>query len=542
MRGRPKLSRRDFMSAAAAAASGAVATSPFGAFAEQAQDELATASSSSGFNPDVDIELRCEVGEAQILGSKTTAVWRYVGELIKGPKSALTSLPDSYLGPLLRFWKGQKVRIRLRNALPESTITHWHGLHVPMAADGHPRYAIDPGETYIYEFEIRNRAGFYFYHPHTHEATATQVYRGLAGAIIVNDEEEKALELPSGEFELPIVLQDRSFGDDNELVYAGNMHSRMIGFAGDRILVNGRPNYALDVASGAYRLRIVNGSNSRVYKLAWDDATPLVVIGVDGGLLEKPEEKPYAMLAPGERLDVWVDLKKRAIGSELALRSAPFRGVLPHMARMGMRMGMGMTSSLPVGDGYKLFTLRVTRAGGESPPLPQRLASVKNYRVKDAANPENPIPIAISEGPMSMLLNGRPYGDNDVQSFERVPLGSLQLVEIFHDHGGGPMGGMMGMMGMGMGMGGMFAMAHPIHLHGQQFQILGRSFDDEEPEGYASVREGFISSGFKDTVLVMPGERVRILKPFDDFKGSFMYHCHNLEHEDMGMMRAFSVE
>ena len=102
---------------------------------------------------------------------------------------------------------------------------------------------------------------------------------------------------------------------------------------------------------------------------------------------------------------------------------------------------------------------------------------------------------------------------------------------------------MMGGMGGGMGMmGGMMSMAHPIHLHGQQFQILSRSADDADPRDYATMSEGFISSGWKDTVLVMPGERVRIIKPFGDFKGAFMYHCHNLEHEDMGMMRQFIVE
>jgi blue copper oxidase len=520
-------------------AGGAVlAFSPRPALAEQ------VGAASPDFHPDVDIELSCETGQAQILDGKPTAVWRYIGKLLEGPEGTLTPLPGSYLGPVMRFSKGQKVRIRLRNALPQPTITHWHGLHVPMAADGHPRYAIEPGESFVYEFEIRNRAGFHFYHPHPHGLTATQVYRGLAGAIIVNDEEEKALALPSGELELPIVLQDRSFGDDNELVYASDMHSRMTGFAGDRILVNGRPDYALEVASRAHRLRILNGSNSRIYKLAWDDSTPITVIGVDGGLLEKPEEKPYAMLAPGERLDVWVDLSRRPLGAELAMRSAEFWGVLPTMARMGMGMGMG--SSLPVGDDFKLFTLRVARAGGDSPALPQRLASVARYELKDAANPDSPRPIAITEAPMSMRLNGRPYAEDDEQPSERVPLDSLQLIEIFHNHGGGHMGGgMMGGMGMGMGgmgMGGMLSMAHPIHVHGQQFQILERSFDGGAPESYASMREGFVDSGFKDTVLVLPGQRVRILKPFGDFKGSFMYHCHNLEHEDMGMMRSFLVE
>ncbi len=497
---------------------------------------------SPGFNPDVDLELICRPGSAPILDGRETGVWRYAANLLKGPENTLTTLPDSYLGPIMRFWKGQKIRIRLRNELPEPTITHWHGLHVPMLMDGHPMYAIDPGETYVYEFEMRNRAGLNFYHPHTHEATATQVYRGLAGAIIVNDDEEKALELPSGEFELPIVLQDRAFDDNNQLVYGGGMHAQMVGFQGDHILVNGRPDYVIDVASRAYRLRILNGSNSRIYKLAWDDATPITVIGVDGGLLEKPEERPYVMLAPAERLDVWADFGGRSVGSRMVMRSAPFSGVLPRM--MGGMMG---GSALPVGGNYPLFTIRVARAATDGPALPRRLTNIDRLRLEDVANPHNAVPIAITEAPMAMLINGRPYAMNDALPRERIPVDTLQLVEIFHDHGGMGMGmgrgmGMGGGMGMMGGMGGMMSMAHPIHLHGQQFQILSRSGEGVDPDDYATMSAGFISSGWKDTVLVAPGERVRILKPFGDFKGAFMYHCHNLEHEDMGMMREFIVE
>jgi bilirubin oxidase len=545
-----QLSRRWLLSRLGMAA-GAYASSSLPAFAMgggmSGMKKIAPNWASPNFNPDVDMELICQPGEAPILEGRATGVWRYAANLLKGPENTLTTLPDSYLGPVMRFWKGQKIRIRLRNRLPEPTIAHWHGLHVPMLMDGHPMYAIDPGETFVYEFEMRNRAGLNFYHPHTHEATATQVYRGLTGAIIVNDDEEKALQLPSGEFEIPIVLQDRSFNDDNQLVYGGGMHAQMVGFQGDHILVNGRPDYSIDVASRAYRLRILNGSNSRIYKLAWDDASPITVIGVDGGLLEKPETKPYVMLAPGERLDVWADFSGRSVGSRIVMRSTPFSGVLPRMAR-GMMGGMMMRSELPVGGDYPLFTVRVARAVGESPALPRRLTRINPLRLENVANPGNPVPIAISESPMAMLLNGRPYADDDAQSRERIPVDTLQLIEIFHDHGGTGMGrgtGMMGGMGGRMGMmGGMMSMAHPIHLHGQQFQILSRSADDTDPdpEDYATMSEGFISGGWKDTVLVTPGERVRIIKPFGDFKGLFMYHCHNLEHEDMGMMRQFQVE
>ncbi|HEY8163546.1 MAG TPA: multicopper oxidase domain-containing protein [Methylocystis sp.] len=547
MRNRLGFTRRSFLLSMAALAV------PVSARAERSAPRTA----SESFNPDVDIELLCRRDSVQIFDGKPTQVWRYAGNLLKGPANTLTTLPESYLGPLMRFVKGQKIRIRLRNELPEETITHWHGLHVPMEADGHPMAAIDPGQTYVYEFEMRNRASFNFYHPHTHEATATQVYHGLAGGIIVEDEEERALGLPSGEFEIPIVLQDRSFDDNNQLAYWGGMHRNMFGFYGERILVNGRPDFRLDVASRAYRLRILNASNARIYKLRWDDRTPLTIIGVDGGLLERPETRPYVMLAPAERVDLWVDFSGRAVGSQLVMRSGEFDGLVPPMAQRMMGGG------LLVGDDFPLFAVTVARAMGDSPKLPEKLSTIKHYRMEEIANRDNPRPIALSMSHMQPAINGRTYEHDNVMDIERAPVDTVQLFEVFHEHGGGMGmgmggmgmggmgmgGGMMrgrmmggGMMGGGMGMMGMMDMAHPVHLHGQPFEILSRTYSGDDEEAYATIRDGLIDSGLKDTILVTHGERVRIAKPFGDFKGRFMYHCHNLEHEDMGMMREFSVE
>ena len=511
---------------------------------------------SPNFKPDVEFELFCKPDWVSILQGNKTWVQKYSARLLQGPKDTLTNIAGSYLGPIIRLQKGQKVRIHLHNELIQPTVAHWHGLHVPANMDGHPQFAIQPNETLVYEFEVLNRAGMNIYHPHPHELTASQVYHGLAGAIIVNDQEEAALELPSGEYEIPIVLQDRRFDDNNQLIYASHMRDRMMGFYGDRILVNGRPDFQLEVASRAYRLRVMNGSNARIYKLAWDDGTPITVLGVDGGLLENPEVKPYVMLAPGERLDVWADFSGRNEGSQLVMRSAAFSGVLP---KMGMMMHSG---SLPVGSDYPLFTIKVTRKVSDSPSLPKQLSKIHWYKTSDTANPDKPSPIAISEGHMSMELNGRPYHFNDTLDVERIKVNTIQLMEIYHAHGGshgapdsegehsgmGMMGGMgMGHRGGGMGMGGggmgmMMSMAHPIHLHGQQFQVVSRSIGTGSENDYATVKDGFIDNGLKDTVLVMPSETIRIIKPFQDFKGLFMYHCHNLEHEDMGMMRDFSIE
>lgn len=567
--------------------------------------KIAPNKASLNFHPDVEIDLLCKPSAVSILPGQSTRVQQYFAKLIKGPANTLTEIPGSYLGPVMRFEKGQKIRINLRNELNAPTITHWHGLHVPALMDGHPLYAIDKGQVFVYEFEMLNRASMNIYHPHPHNITASQVYHGLAGAILVNDAEESRLGLPSGEYEIPIVIQDRRFDENNQLIYANHMRDRMMGFYGDRILVNGRPDFHLEVASRAYRFRILNGSTARIYKLAWDDNTPITVIGCDGGLLETPVNKPYVMLAPGERLDVWADFSGRNVGSQMVLRSRSFSGVLPKMAeRMMSGGGMGGMHgmALPVGSDYPILGVKVTRQISDSPDLPHTLSTIKHYKISDTANPGKPVPIGISEGPMAMLLNGRPYAYNDILPSERIPVNTVQLMEIFHAHGGsgghggddktqqegrrmGGMGMMMGGMndgdgdnaegsghrmgGMGMmggmdhggdksqggdhkmggmggmgggGMGMMMTMAHPIHMHGQYFQILSRTIETGESEDYATVKDGFIEGGWKDTVLVMPGERVKVIKPFQDFKGLFMYHCHNLEHEDMGMMRDFSVE
>jgi len=655
---------------------------------------------SADFHPDVELDLVVKPASVGILPGTLTNLYKYSGSVLKGPADSLTEIPGSYLGPILRFRKGQKIRINMRNELDEPCITHWHGLHVPNLFDGHPQYAIDKHQTWVYEIEMLNRAGTYFYHPHTHGMTGKQVYMGLAGLLIVEDEEEKALGLPSGEFEIPIAIQDRSFDASNQLVYVTHNMQKMMGFHGDRILINGKIDTELQVASRAYRLRILNGSNARIYKLAWDDGTPITVIGVDGGLLEAPINKPYVMMGPGERIDVWADFSGRAIGSELVMRSKPFSGALPPMhekmvAMMGhggdgksggmsgmdhgdskpgteSKGGMGMMGGggigmmpgmkLPQGTDYPVFKIRVTRPGSNSPKLPEKLCTINRYTLKDTANPDKPIPIGISEGMMSMLLNGRAFKMDDVQDFEKIKVNTVQYLEIFHahdmkgaaaasgEHGGqsqakptdmagmdhgqgaaakpdagggmnhgqggggmGMMGGMGGMnhggdqankpanpqaqggmdhgqggggMGMMGGMGGMnhggeqankpanpqaqggmdhgqggggmgamggggmggmmgggmmnMSMAHPIHMHGQQFQILGRSRDMDEP-GYETVKDGFIDVGWKDVVLVMPGERVKVIKRFGDFTGLFTYHCHNLEHEDLGMMRDFLI-
>ncbi|MGR9044592.1 MAG: multicopper oxidase family protein [Gammaproteobacteria bacterium] len=536
-----------------------------------------------GFKPDVEIEFISRKAYIPIKPSgPNTVVQKYYATLLKGPENTLQPLKGNFLGPTLNLVRGQKVRVFYKNRLNEPSIIHWHGLHVPQASDGHPMYSIAPGESYVYEFEVKNRAGSSFYHSHSHELTAEQVYKGLAGLITVTDEDEQALNLPTGEFDVPFVIQDRTFNDRNQLQYIRHMHDRMLGFLGDTILVNGKPDIEFSVKTHAYRFRAVNGSNSRIYKLGWDDGTPLTAIGTDGSLLEQPETRPYIMLAPGERVDLWIDFSTDKVGSKRVLYSLPYSGVMPKMYEtirsgheggmpmgggmkmgdgMGMRGGMHkrsgmmgmMAGSLPQGVKFPIAAFTVVKEVGDSPVLPTKLISYQRLTEKDVDNAANPIPIGISMKPMAPQLNGQSFVMDEVVANEKVALDSIKKIRIFHDHGpmkakqaganggehrgGMQMGGGMGMMGPGMMMG----MAHPIHLHGQQFQVLSRKRTGMESEGYETVKDGFIDSGWKDTVLVMPGEEVHIIKPFQDYKGLFLFHCHNLEHEDLGMMRQFYI-
>lgn len=218
------------------------------------------------------------------------------------------------------------------------------------------------------------------------------------------------------------------------------------------------------------------------------------------------------------------------------------------MGSGGMMGGMGGRGGLGQGDKFPVASFKVTEKVSDSPALPKKLAPFQRLSERDVNNRNKPIPIGISMKPMRPQLNGKSFAMNRVMDFERVELGSTKKIKIFHDHGPKKMDGgkkmdkgmnMQGGGGMGGGM--MMSMAHPIHLHGQQFQILSREIEGMRQEEYKTVSEGFIDSGWKDTVLVMPGEEIIIAKPFEDYKGLFLYHCHNLEHEDLGMMRQFYI-
>lgn len=508
------------------------------------------------FKPDLDIELTAIEQEIGLFDGRKTKCWSFKSELIKGEPGSLQQIPDSYLGPTIKVRKGQKIRIRFKNELLEESIVHWHGMHVPEEYDGHPTDVISTGETYIYEYEVMNRAGTYWYHPHPHGRTGPQVYNGLAGMLLVTDKEEDNLGLPTGEFDRSVVIQDRSIDNDNQLIYLdGGRMDRMNGFLGDEIFVNGRPEQELSLKAGcSYRLRILNGSNSRIYKLAWDNGEPLTVIGVDGSILEQSKEMPYLMLAPAERIDIWLDLKNKKQGDEIELNSLAFESGM-----MGGMMDGGMMNAnntrLPLGSEYSLFKIKMKESGSNDFLLPEKLVPYNSLDPNTAVNINNPREFNFFMQRMQWTINGRTWEARGVAEEETVKLNTTEIWQ-FSNKGGNMMGGngMMGdgdmmdggggMMGRGSedgGMGNMMQMPHPVHIHQVQFNVLERDTSEMDPSVWNSIKDGFIDEGWQDTVLLMPGMEIKVIMHFSDFKGLFLYHCHNLEHEDMGMMRNFKI-
>lgn len=475
---------------------------------------------------DVGLRLRAEPGTVPILPGTSSEVWRYVAELRNGPQNTLTTLGASYIGPLIRLRRGQRVHFRLENGLPEDTTVHWHGLHVPPDVDGQPRLPIRSGEAMTVAFEVRDRAGLYWYHPHPHGPDGGRVgfqsYAGLAGPLVIEDEAERALGLPAGDQEMILVLQDRRFAGDNALTYLGggmgSMMTRMRGFLGDRVLVNGRPDAVREVATRPYRLRILNGSNSRIYKLAWSDGRPMTVLGTNGGLLTAPLKRPFVTLAPAQRIDLWLDLSPAEPGDELRLLSQGYQaGMMDNMMGGGMMGDDSGGADLPAGARFPLLRLRIARRERTGESLPERLAEDLQAPAIDRDTPVRRFALGMVMM-RGFTINGRRFEGATVADDEVVRLGNTEVWEFFNDS----------------------MMPHPMHVHGLQFTVVGRRQAGGR-RGWGGLEDGLVDAGRHDTVLVLPGERVRIAMTFEDFEGLYLYHCHNMEHEDNGMMRYYRV-
>ncbi len=371
---------------------------------------------------------------------------------------------------------------------------------------------------------MRNRGGTYWYHTHAHELTARQAYTGLASFFLVEDDDQrkltKELDLQLGVTDLPLVIQDKQFDAQGKLHYRPNAQESMMGWLGDIVLANLTPNAFQTVNRRTYRFRLLNGSNSRIYRLAFVAGKTQLnfsVVGTDGGLIERPEAVAEAFLAPGERLDVLFDAGQAQPGTDIFLKSLAFDpmeneapgGAMPDMPAMpgrdkGEASDAISSSRLPMGHEFNVLKLSVAAGERVAGKLPATLSQVRAIRTEGAT--QRKIELAMEK--MKFLINGRSFR-MDETAFD-VKRGAVEIWSISNPVQGMP---------------------HPMHIHGFSFQVLERS--NSPPQISALARHGMgrtvTDLGWKDTVLVWPGETVRIAIDFaHDFPGSQTYVFHSI--------------
>src|SRR5215212_3428946 len=448
-----------------------------------------------------------------------------------------------WLNPTFLVETGDAFSVSLTNELDEETTIHWHGLHLHWWMDGHPLRAVRPGTSYRYAYPVANRGGTYWYHTHGHGNTARQVYMGLAGLFIVEDEDERrvneTLGVRLGETDLPLIIQDKGFDGDGNLVYDPDEMARSMGYTGNTILVNMTPTPCLEVGTRLYRFRLLNGSNARLYRLALEkvgdgELLPYWLMATDGSLLDRPRSVREMFLSPGERADLLLDLTGFEVGEELALKNLAFD---PMHREHGMGGGMGhgahasheemvhaeeVAAGTPrLGDGEEFYVLRmlvkdrVAYVG--SVPQTLSVAPVADTRGAAAVRPVT-LSAMTEEGQTRWLINGLSYEPDEYPIV--VQRGASEIWEIRNDKR---------------------SMPHPMHLHGFRCRVLKRKNSPGQVAGTAVDEKGRMVTdlGWKDTVLVWPGETVRIAIQFShDFEEEqlYLFHCHILEHEDAGMM------
>lgn len=431
----------------------------------------------------------------------------------QGYDTPTAGINGSYLGPVVRVNRGEKVVFNINNQLGEASTLHWHGVHLPARMDGGPHQTIEAGKIWRPEFEIRQPASTQWYHSHMYHRTGVQVYHGLAGLFYIDDEPGRNLGLPDdyGVNDIPLVIQDRNYNRDGSFRYISNMHEQMAGIQGNDILVNGivRPKY--NVTQKQMRFRILNGSNARSYNLEFSDQREFMQIASDGGLLEKPVRLKQVRLSPGERAEIIV---KFSDNENVMLQHKPLPGGNKMQGMMGMMARMMSGDDRP----FSVMRFISQKPEGQVMKLPEQLATLPAWTADQAAITRR-FELNMQMG-MGMMGGDRGGGFTiNNQSFdpgridEVVRLNDIEIWE-FTNHS---------------------PLAHPMHIHDIQFRILDRN----------GKLPPLNERGLKDTVLVNPDETVRVITKFENYadeSSPYMYHCHILEHEDRGMMGQFVVK
>ncbi|WP_214104547.1 multicopper oxidase family protein [Acrocarpospora catenulata] len=409
-------------------------------------------------------------------------------EILPGLRTPVWGYGGQFPGPTIKARSGRRTVVRVTNTLGQPTVTHLHGGHTPPESDGYPTDLVQPGTHRDYVFPLDQRAATLWYHDHRMDYTGPQVWRGLAGFFLVGDDEEASLPLPSGERDVPLLICDRSFNADGTMPYParadgpGAAEAFMGGVLGDVILVNGVPWPQLRVAGARYRLRLLNGSNARTYELALSSGGAFTQIGSDGGLLATPRSLRQVRLAPGERADVVVDFAAYRVGDHVELRNLAGEGPQAGIMRFTVDRAARDDSAIPA-------TLSRVEALD-----PARAAVTRDFEFTSGG----------MHGGTGWLINGMPFDARRVDA--RPRLGQVEIWRLTSD------------------------VSHPVHLHLAPFQVLSVAGErrDGPPE-------------WKDTVELRETQSVEIITRFTGYRGRYVLHCHNLEHEDMAMMSTFEV-
>lgn len=439
--------------------------------------------------------------------------------------TATMGLNGNYLGPTLRMHQHDQVHIHVKNDLNEATTLHWHGMDVPAEEDGGPYQVIAPGHDWTAHYTVKNEAATCWYHSHMMHQTGRQVYHGLAGVLIVDDEHHSDLPLPHdyGIDDIPLILQDRLFDSDGQLAYPDRMDDRMVGMRGDVMVVNGVISPTFIASTGRIRLRLLNAANARAFTLAFSDGRRFELIATDLGLVEKPLSLDKLVLSPGERAEIVVNTQS----------SQPFTLVnLPVSSTYQAHFGLlsDLIRDLDT-QAFDVLTIIPPEENITPPPaLPAQLRDIHWLPEQDASY-HRLIAMQMGEGQGNggkrgggpgarrerggwgggkHRINGRMMDKNFIEA--SIVSGTIEIWEITNDS----------------------PMMHPFHIHKVQFQILDR---DGEPPGEDE-------RGYKDTVRVPPFGRVRVIARFGGESNPhipFMFHCHILEHEDHGMMGQFVI-
>ncbi|MEU6785516.1 multicopper oxidase domain-containing protein [Nonomuraea angiospora] len=416
-------------------------------------------------------------------------------EIIPGTTTEVLGYGGTFPGPTFDLRRGSRVTVAVRNELSVPTSTHLHGGVTPPGSDGYPTDLVAPGGgTKDYDYPLEQRAATLWYHDHRMDFTGPQVWRGLAGMALVRDEEEDALPLPRGERELPLMICDRAFDEDGSFRYpsppesghTGHMGGHMAavdgdymeGVEGDVILVNGAPWPVAEVTATRYRLRLLNASNARRYRLRLAPGGRFTQIGSDSGLLAAPVAHDELPISPGERYDVVVDFSAYPVGTAVTLVNTLADGPARNVMRFVVARRAADDTAVPA---------VLSRPPGRVAPVTTRGFDFRR-------SPEG-----------VWTINGRPYRPG--VPLARPRLGTAEVWRLSSDF------------------------HHPVHVHLAHFLVLARN-------GRAPAAS---DAGWKDTVDVRPYEVVDVLARFDGHRGRYMLHCHNLEHEDMAMMADFEV-